>query len=136
MKKKEQFLLLQNMLSLILTAVVLIGTAMPIAFQFLVSRDVSTGASFFNAIFIPLVLCVLVLLLYLHNLALISVWNQFSIKHYTLNYKQIESNYFFFYTLIILAHLFFLYYYFELSLTECVYFIICIFVYCGLIKKT
>jgi hypothetical protein len=66
MKKKEQLLLLQNTLSLILTVIVLAGTIMPIVFQFFLNRDVSTGAPFFNALFIPLVLCTLLMLLYLH----------------------------------------------------------------------
>jgi cytochrome c biogenesis factor len=62
----EQILQLQNMFLCIICAVVLCGTAAPICFQWLFTRDVSTGAPFFNGTIVPLCGGVLLLLVYVH----------------------------------------------------------------------
>lgn len=66
----EQLLQLQNIFLLILTGIVLCGTAAPILFQFLTDRDVSTGAPFFNGTIVPLVCCILLMLIFVHSLLL------------------------------------------------------------------
>lgn len=47
--------------------VVLCGTAAPILFQWLVSRDVSTGAPFFHGTIIPIFTSLSLLLVYVHS---------------------------------------------------------------------
>lgn len=62
----EQVLQLQNMFLCIICAVVLGFTAAPICFQWLLTRDVSTGAPLFNGTIVPLCGGVLLLLVYVH----------------------------------------------------------------------
>jgi cytochrome c biogenesis factor len=69
-KQIEQLLQLQNCLFLILTGIVLCGTAAPILFQLFSDRDVTTGAPFFNGTIVPLVCCILLMLIFVHCLML------------------------------------------------------------------
>nr|QIA59894.1 cytochrome c biogenesis factor C [Asterella wallichiana] len=58
---------LQNFLFFLIFLLVLCGTAAPILFQWLVSRDVSTGAPFFNGTIIPIFTSLLLVLVYIHS---------------------------------------------------------------------
>nr|YP_009755783.1 heme lyase [Gonatozygon brebissonii]QIQ23061.1 heme lyase [Gonatozygon brebissonii] len=62
----EQILCLQNFFFCIISVVVLCGTSAPILFQWIWSRDVSTGAPFYNGMLIPLFTSLLVVLVYTH----------------------------------------------------------------------
>ena len=57
---------LQNFSFFLIFLVVLCGTAAPILFQWLVSRDVSTGAPFFNGTIIPISTSLLLVLVFIH----------------------------------------------------------------------
>lgn len=58
---------LHNFFFFIIFMVVLRGTAAPVLFQWFVSRDVSTGAPFFNGTIIPILISLFPLLVYLHS---------------------------------------------------------------------
>ena len=58
---------LQNFFFFLIFLVVLCGTAAPILFQWLVSRDVSTGAPFFNGTIIPISTSLLLILVIIHS---------------------------------------------------------------------
>ncbi|KAI3891566.1 hypothetical protein MKX03_033113 [Papaver bracteatum] len=58
---------LQNFFFFITSMVVLCGTAAPVLLKWFVSRDVSTGAPFFNSTIIPIYISVFPLLVYLHS---------------------------------------------------------------------
>nr|YP_009047459.1 cytochrome c biogenesis factor C [Buxbaumia aphylla]AGN74250.1 cytochrome c biogenesis factor C [Buxbaumia aphylla]AHI16119.1 CcmFc [Buxbaumia aphylla] len=58
---------LQNFFLSLIFMVVLCGTAAPILFQWLVSRDVPTGAPFFHGTIIPISTSLLSLLVYVHS---------------------------------------------------------------------
>ena len=58
---------LQNFFFLLMFLVVLCGTAAPILFQWLVSRDVPTGAPFSHGTIIPIFTSLLLLLVYVHS---------------------------------------------------------------------
>jgi len=62
----EQILFLQNFYLCIICIVIFCGTSAPLFFQWLWSRDVGTGAPFYNAICIPLFTSVFVVLTYVH----------------------------------------------------------------------
>nr|YP_006073032.1 heme lyase [Nitella hyalina]AEH42846.1 heme lyase [Nitella hyalina] len=62
----EQILKLQLTLLCIICLVVLCGTAAPVLFHLLAQREVSTGAPFFNGTIIPLFICLLLVLVYIH----------------------------------------------------------------------
>jgi cytochrome c biogenesis factor len=57
---------LQNFFFFITFMVVLCGTAAPVLLKWFVSRDVSTGASFFNGTIIPILISLFSFLVYLH----------------------------------------------------------------------
>nr|YP_009465589.1 cytochrome c biogenesis factor C [Trilophozia quinquedentata]AUZ97203.1 cytochrome c biogenesis factor C [Trilophozia quinquedentata] len=58
---------LQNFFFFLIFLVVLCGTAAPILFQWLVSRDVSTGAPFFNGTIIPISTSLLLVSVLIHS---------------------------------------------------------------------
>ncbi|KAJ1680615.1 hypothetical protein LUZ63_010665 [Rhynchospora breviuscula] len=58
---------LQNFFFFITSMVVPCGTAAPLLFQWFFSRDVSTGASFFNGTIIPIPISSFLFLVYLHS---------------------------------------------------------------------
>nr|AKM22415.1 cytochrome c maturase subunit Fc [Geranium endressii]AKM22419.1 cytochrome c maturase subunit Fc [Geranium nodosum]AKM22420.1 cytochrome c maturase subunit Fc [Geranium platyanthum]AKM22429.1 cytochrome c maturase subunit Fc [Geranium traversii] len=58
---------LQNFFFFITSMVVLCGTAAPVLLKWFVSRDVSTGAPFFNGTLIPILISSFPLLVYLHS---------------------------------------------------------------------
>nr|BDZ75706.1 cytochrome c biogenesis factor C [Fissidens protonematicola] len=58
---------LQNFFFFLIFMVVLCGTAAPIVFQWLVSRDVPTGAPFSHGTIIPIFISLLLLLVYVHS---------------------------------------------------------------------
>jgi hypothetical protein len=63
----EQMVQLQNFFFFITFMVVLCGTAAPVLLKWFVSRDVSTGASFFNGTIIPILISLFSFLVYLHS---------------------------------------------------------------------
>ena len=58
---------LHNFFFFIIFMVVLCGTAAPVLLKWFVSRDVSTGAPFFNGTIIPILISLFSLLVYLHS---------------------------------------------------------------------
>lgn len=62
---------LHNFFFFITFMVVLCGTAAPVLLKWFVSRDVSTGAPFFNGTIIPILISLFLLLVYLHSRKLI-----------------------------------------------------------------
>lgn len=58
---------LHNFFFFITFMVVLCGTAAPVLLKWFVSRDVSTGAPFFNGTLIPILISLFLLLVYLHS---------------------------------------------------------------------
>lgn len=58
---------LHNFFFFITFMVVLCGTAAPVLLKWFVSRDVSTGAPFFNGTIIPILISLFLLLVYLHS---------------------------------------------------------------------
>ena len=79
-KEIEQLLQIQNVILCIICLVILCGTAAPILFQWLFQRDVSTGASFFNATTIPLFVTAILVMIYVHYAQLIYLKNSRSEK--------------------------------------------------------
>lgn len=71
MKTKEKLVLVQNLFLIVSTVFVLCGTSAPIVFQFVSfsghDGSFTCGAPFFNGIFIPQVVCIMILLLYMHT---------------------------------------------------------------------
>src|ERR1700737_2607529 len=58
---------LQNFFFFLIFMLVLCGTAAPILFQWLVSRDVSTGAPFYHGTIIPIFSSLLLVLVHVHS---------------------------------------------------------------------
>lgn len=63
----KQMVQLQNFFFFITFMVVLCGTAAPVLLKWFVSRDVSTGAPFFNGTIIPILISEFLFLVYLHS---------------------------------------------------------------------
>jgi cytochrome c biogenesis factor len=71
MKAKEKLVLVQNLFLIVSTVLVLCGTSAPIVFQFVQfnvhDASFTCGAPYYNGIFVPLVFCIMILLLYMHT---------------------------------------------------------------------
>lgn len=119
----EQILFLQNFFFCIICAVVLCGTGAPLLFQWFSSRDVSTGAPFYNNTLIPLFTSIFVMLVYTHYTQLKpkEIWFK-KINFYSLFLKSWARK---FIQIIIItctiSNFFALYHFFGFSLLESTY---------------